>query len=450
MLGLSLNPTQATAKQGDNLTAAITFSSNYDETGLLTTISLEKSGLVVNFGELFDSLDFTTTIGGTVTGPFAMIGEARNNSSFNYGPAGGAPVTADVNQETTIAAKVKDDAAVGTYIMTIVVNKIDGDSPVEKISTTYTLVVEKEQVTVTFNSNGGSEVAAQTIDKGEKATKPANPTRDGYGFEGWYKEATFDTAWDFDTDTVDENITLYGKWTEWATLFDFDTGTKTITKYNGSATEVVIPASIRVSGTEYNVEAIGAGVFLNNTNITKVTIAEGIESIGYQAFRSAWKITEVTIPNSVTTISEEAFYGTLGLQSVTLPNNLTKIKTAAFSNSGLTSLVLPNLVTEIGERAFYSNNQLTSVTLNDGLVTIGESAFYGTNLTAIDLPTSLTTMKVGAFQGNNLTSITIGANVDVGYSLLAEDKNEFKDAYDAASKVAGTYVYSEDAWTKQE
>ena len=40
--------------------------------------------------------------------------------------------------------------------------------------------------TVTFDSDGGSDVPQQTVTKGEKATKPTEPTKDGYIFAGWY------------------------------------------------------------------------------------------------------------------------------------------------------------------------------------------------------------------------------------------------------------------------
>jgi len=43
--------------------------------------------------------------------------------------------------------------------------------------------------TVTFNSNGGSAVASQTVNEGDDATKPADPTQTGYVFAGWYEEA---------------------------------------------------------------------------------------------------------------------------------------------------------------------------------------------------------------------------------------------------------------------
>ena len=67
--------------------------------------------------------------------------------------------------------------------------------------------------TVNFNMNGhGTQVEAQTVKEGEKATKPADPTEIGYMFVGWYKDSAFNTVWNFDTDTVTENSTLYALW----------------------------------------------------------------------------------------------------------------------------------------------------------------------------------------------------------------------------------------------
>jgi len=68
--------------------------------------------------------------------------------------------------------------------------------------------------TVTFNSNGGSEVAAQTVKEGERATKPADPTKN-FGtnkldFLGWYAPSAT-AAFEFNTPITD-NITLTAEW----------------------------------------------------------------------------------------------------------------------------------------------------------------------------------------------------------------------------------------------
>ncbi len=66
--------------------------------------------------------------------------------------------------------------------------------------------------TVTFNTNGGSEITSVSADHGSKLTAPTAPTKTGYGFDGWYKEEALTSAWDFDKDTVTAAVTLYAKW----------------------------------------------------------------------------------------------------------------------------------------------------------------------------------------------------------------------------------------------
>lgn len=70
----------------------------------------------------------------------------------------------------------------------------------------------KETFAVSFNMNGhGSQIDYQTVEKGEKATKPANPTASGWTFKGWYTDANCTKAYDFDT-AVTSDLTLYAKW----------------------------------------------------------------------------------------------------------------------------------------------------------------------------------------------------------------------------------------------
>ena len=79
--------------------------------------------------------------------------------------------------------------------------------------------------TVTFNSNGGSEVRTQTVSYGGKVAEPTKPTRVGHRFDGWYKDNTFANAWSFVSETVTANIALYAKWTPvYNVTFDTDGG----------------------------------------------------------------------------------------------------------------------------------------------------------------------------------------------------------------------------------
>ncbi|WP_337104180.1 InlB B-repeat-containing protein, partial [Paenibacillus sp. YIM B09110] len=89
----------------------------------------------------------------------------------------------------------------------------------DTVSTNTTLYAKWTAVpvgtyTVTFDSKEGSAVVSETgILSGATVAKPTDPTRDGYTFSGWYKDEGYASAWNFTTDTVSANTTLYAKWT---------------------------------------------------------------------------------------------------------------------------------------------------------------------------------------------------------------------------------------------
>ena len=74
---------------------------------------------------------------------------------------------------------------------------------------------EKEETfTVQFDSKGGSFVAIQTVKKGEKVSRPSDPTRDNYDFVGWSTaDNSTSSLWDFNNGTVEADMTLYARWT---------------------------------------------------------------------------------------------------------------------------------------------------------------------------------------------------------------------------------------------
>ena len=73
--------------------------------------------------------------------------------------------------------------------------------------------VKAEEITVTFDTNGGSEVASQTIEVASHITAPTNPTKEGVVFAGWYKllgDEKFPVNLEYDY--FYENTTLYADW----------------------------------------------------------------------------------------------------------------------------------------------------------------------------------------------------------------------------------------------
>ena len=127
------------------------------------------------------------------------------------------------------------------------VEKAAGDTITVNANTTVTAIWENIPVTyytVTFDSNGGSAVTAQSIEAGQKAIKPADPTKDGYDFKGWTLNGS---AYDFNT-AVNGNITLVATWeqqqvvpTTYTVSFAANGGTGTMADVTGISGEYTLP-----------------------------------------------------------------------------------------------------------------------------------------------------------------------------------------------------------------
>ena len=73
--------------------------------------------------------------------------------------------------------------------------------------------VKQKELKVTFDANGHGNGINSTVTYGEKATKPENPTAEGYTFGGWYTDEECTEEFDFDT-LIKTDVTLYAKWTQ--------------------------------------------------------------------------------------------------------------------------------------------------------------------------------------------------------------------------------------------
>ncbi|MCX2977369.1 leucine-rich repeat domain-containing protein [Candidatus Marimicrobium litorale] len=145
-----------------------------------------------------------------------------------------------------------------------------------------------------------------------------------------------------------------------------------------TATDIVIPDTVVVSGTTYSVTTIGDVAFHENA------------------------LTSVIIPGSVTTIGQNAF-SVNALSSVVIPDSVKTIGGGAFDSNALTSVIIPDSVATIGAVAFESN-ALASLTIGNNVTTIDDYAFGSNALTSVIIPASVTTIGPGAFYNNALTS----------------------------------------------
>ena len=111
-------------------------------------------------------------------------------------------------------------------------------------------------------------------------------------------------------------------------------------------------------------------------------------------------------------------------------------------------------VTTIGANAFASK-LLTSVVIPEGIETIAAYAFSTNALTGITFPSSMTDINNAAFENNPIISITtLGNNINIPDHVywigqtIGDHGDAFKTFYYASERVAGTYTWSNEAWTK--
>ena len=243
-------------------------------------------------------------------------------------------------------------------------------------------------------------------------------------------------------------------------------GTLEITEYVGNSATYVIPSEIDGK----RVTQIGYDAFNDCTELTSITIPDGVTIIGNSAFSDCTSLETVTIPNSVTQIYPRAFYNCTSLKEVAIPASVTVIRDEAFGyyydidssetkkadgfkinyvnntqghwyaiKNGFTdgacfvvnelgdgtvgitgyagnsaTCVIPDeihgkKVTRIGENAFRDRTELTSVTIPDSVTDIEQYAFEGcTSLSDITLPDSLTSIGLSAFEScTALTDIAL-------------------------------------------
>ncbi len=72
--------------------------------------------------------------------------------------------------------------------------------------------IKKGGFRVTFDTQGGTVVEMQTRMYGELLEAPEAPTREGFVFEGWFRDPAATMPWNIEEDAVTESMTLYAGW----------------------------------------------------------------------------------------------------------------------------------------------------------------------------------------------------------------------------------------------
>ena len=123
----------------------------------------------------------------------------------------------------------------------------DSDSDLKDRSrSSRSIFIRGDYFTVTFDADGGNpEPGSQKIAEGGKVGKVPPVYKTGSGFAGWYDNSTFSgSPWDFATDPVTSDMTLYAKWGSpyHRVYFDWDDGEPPDYQELAEGTKVVEPA----------------------------------------------------------------------------------------------------------------------------------------------------------------------------------------------------------------
>lgn len=226
------------------------------------TASEESDAMSIGGGDANNSpteiiggtFDGSVTNGGTISGG-AFTGPVWNNGIISGGQFTGSVVNRGTITNGTFGGEVTNESGRSFGVISggtfngKVTNKNDiSDSPEEtpaKISGGTFNGKVIGAYTVTFQSEGGSEVASQ-IRANTPAARPADPTKEGYTFIGWYNG---ESEWDFET-PVTADLTLTAKWqiNRYTITFDTAGGSEVPSITQDYGTAITAPANPTKTG----------------------------------------------------------------------------------------------------------------------------------------------------------------------------------------------------------
>ena len=226
------------------------------------TASEESDAMSIGGGDANNSpteiiggtFDGSVTNGGTISGG-AFTGPVWNNGIISGGQFTGSVVNRGTITNGTFGGEVTNESGRSFGVISggtfngKVTNKNDiSDSPEETPAKISGGTFNGEVIgayTVTFQSEGGSEVASQ-IRANAPAARPADPTKEGHTFIGWYNG---ESEWNFET-PVTEKLTLTAKWqiNRYTITFDTAGGSEVAPITQDYGTTITAPANPTKTG----------------------------------------------------------------------------------------------------------------------------------------------------------------------------------------------------------
>mgnify|MGYP001050036811 CR=1 FL=1 len=226
------------------------------------TASEESDAMSIGGGDANNSpteiiggtFDGSVTNGRTISGG-AFTGPVWNNGIISGGQFTGSVVNRGTITNGTFGGEVTNESGRSFGVISggtfngKVTNKNDISDPPEETSAKISGGTFNGEVigayTVTFQSEGGSEVASQ-IRANAPAARPADPTKEGHTFIGWYNG---ESEWNFET-PVTEKLTLTAKWqiNRYTITFKLENGGQDIVIKQDYGTAITAPANPTKTG----------------------------------------------------------------------------------------------------------------------------------------------------------------------------------------------------------
>lgn len=273
---------------------------------------------------------------------------------------------------------------------------------------------EVNQYTISFVTNGGSEILPIIQDFNSTIQQPLDPTKLGYSVEGWYTDEELTQKYVFST-MPSENISLYAKWELAIYQIYFDTqGGEQIAPLPITSTfmvnELPMPSKLDYTfdGWMINEEIISAPFtydFLQDITLVAKwrTYTNGIsyEIVNEEAIITEYlgNATELKLPDNlagypVVEIKAGVFENNNTLTSIIVGNYVVIIGDYTFSNmANLLYLEFPNSTKDIGSHILYLSNTVDMIVISSELPY--ELKYYFGNDIAF-IPNSLKTVKYAA------------------------------------------------------
>jgi len=271
----------------------------------------------------------------------------------------------------------------------VIQNDLNNVTKKIRLYATFDYDIHFTELTVTYVTNGGTEIPPLSAPMGTNLTAPDRPVLDGFTFDAWCVDADLTSVFPWPDATLYNSLTLYARYVSEISqpndnLFNFLLRTDNDGNpyyYIELKPLVSVPSSVVIPKAKDNIP---------------------VRQTAFGLFEGASNLETVFVPQTISLFDNRTFYNCAALREVIFEENgrLTNIPTETFLGCvNLTSVNIPDTVTEISQAAFKNCEELSEIILPEGIDQIRPDAFKNTKITEISLPERLKERFGEEFEG---------------------------------------------------